>query len=138
MTLNNAYEKDHLEKNNIREVVWHGPEVQTGNGCVLRGLAGRTDAGEYKAGMGTLPEISGKKSGREYGLEIFDWSKETYGQKDQAVSVAREWVAESEKHYRGCERPVRKNGDSEKSPAKKYGAGESLQTETPPPSRSRR
>jgi hypothetical protein len=133
-----AYEPDHLEKNGIREIAWEGSRIITGRGDIIRGLTGHTHAGDYKAGMGTLPVIS-EKGRKAYGLEIFDWSKESYSDKRQAVSVAREWVAEAKKVYQGCKPLGGERTPARKSPAAKYGSVNDVgDGQLPPPSRSRR
>jgi len=133
-----AYESDHLEKNGIRGIAWQGSRIITGRGDIIRGLTGRTDTGEYKAGMGTLPVIS-ERGRKAYGLEIFDWSKESYAHKGQAISVAREWVSEAKKVYSGCKELGPEHAPARKSPAAKYGAAAGLtEGQLPPQSRSRR
>jgi hypothetical protein len=130
-----AYEPNHLEENGIREIAWQGPKTITGRGDIIRPLAGRTHTGDYKAGMGTLSPISNENEPHVYGLEIFDWSKERYADKAHAVSVAREWIADAQNVYQGG-KPL---DLARKTPAAKYGAaGESIDRQPAPPSRSRR
>jgi hypothetical protein len=122
----------------IRELVWEGPYVETGRGHLVRGFAGQTETGTYKAAQGLVADISGPEGGKHYGVEIYSWSKEAYAQPDQAIARAHEWVAESTERYRGRKETVRDSGKRDNVAAKYATPRESIDRDQSPPSRSRR
>jgi hypothetical protein len=119
----------------IRKIVWNGPWVETDEGRTIRGAVGQTHHGEYRSAEVSLDrdyELTGSVSGRS---ESSKWDDTTYKYKEQAIFAARETVQRSVERDRS---PEQSSPPDRKSSAQKYGGGsEPIESELPPPRRSR-
>jgi hypothetical protein len=107
----------------IRKTVWRGPWVDSPDGRQVRGLVGRTPAGEYKAGQGVIEEKIDRNGGVSYSPEALTWSESTYAHKEQAIFVARKCAAQTVKDARQFhDDPPGLYAATEKDAASKYGS----------------
>jgi hypothetical protein len=137
MMNNSRSQREELNANGIRKIVWKSPYVQTDTGHMVRGVVGRTQDGEYKAGRGLRHDQAWYKDGLKYSSETLSWGDKAHPHKEHAIHEARKWVAETVGMYRQGEKPAVEHSKPDKSVAAKYGGNDTQNRSITPPSRSR-
>jgi hypothetical protein len=114
----------------VRTIVWESPWSDHAEGEKIGQVVGALRNGQFRTAEVSMTEEPGAR------YVSWKWNAETYALKEHAIYAARESIARTLKDERQMEMPG--NAEVRESPAQKYGGGsEPIESELPPPRRSR-